>query len=49
MPDEAEFWVAFYADNSSIVVVRTELAALRHAVANSMQVRRANWGEELRV
>jgi hypothetical protein len=38
-------WVAYYHDGSGFVVFSTEIEALRYALANSMTVRYARFGD----
>jgi hypothetical protein len=40
-------WVAYYYDRSGVAVFETEIEALRYALANSMQVKRAPFGVDL--
>lgn len=40
-------WVAFYEDWSGFCIFETEIDALRHAVAHSMSVGFAQWGQDL--
>lgn len=40
-------WVAYHSDWSGLALFNDELEALRHAVANSMTVGWATWGQEL--
>lgn len=40
-------WVAYHSDWSGFALFDDEVAALRHAVSNSMSIGRAEWGQEL--
>lgn len=40
-------WMAYHSDWSGFVVFASEIAALRHAVENSMQVGFVTWGMDL--
>jgi hypothetical protein len=41
-------WVAWHSDWSGVAVFASEVACLRHAVANSMQVAFVEYGADLR-